>query len=199
MIVPMENSNRNAVLLEVARLMRISTESRRATEELFYVSKRCEAEYYEEKVRENRKVFERIALLCDELSKEFHRLNPSGKVVQNWIDGARRRSGTYRDVLTVIDHLRNMPAVKPKKRSAHRPRRSIKHRLVQILIVELQVIARRHGGKLTLGMNMQLRRPNGTLPAILDLFHQILPEIVPLNIPYQTLQRMRRVAVEGLA
>jgi hypothetical protein len=195
----MENSSQNDVLLEVAQLMRIPAENRRATKELLYVSKRCEEDYYEEKVRENREVFKRIALLCEELWKEFHRLNPSGKgYLQYWIDGARRRSG-YRDVLSVLDHLRKMPAVKRKKRSAHRPRGSVKHRLVQILIVELHIIAMKHGGKLTLGMNPSANKPNGTLPAILGLFHEMLPAIVPLNIPYHTLQRMRAVAVEILA
>jgi hypothetical protein len=139
----------------------------------------------------------RIASLSDKMSKEFRRLNASGKrYLQYRVDRARRRFGTYRDFLSTLERLRRTLGVKRKKRSAHRPRGSVKRRLVSTLVVELHLIARRHGGELTLGMNISANKPNGTLPAILKVFHEMLPAIVPLNIPYHTLQRMRRGAIE---
>jgi hypothetical protein len=182
-------------IIKMLDILKIPTQERdAAADELMVALQECEDVAKYGRINANFRSFERIVLLCKKLLDEFRRLNGSG----------RRFLGDYDDESFKLfpSAIQKLAAraglLRPGKRAAHRPDRSIKNPVAQIFVFELYRVVGKFGGKLTLGMHISARKPNGSLPAALAVLHNLLPTIVPRNIPYQTLRRMRRHAIEEL-
>lgn len=154
-------------------------------------------------VAENIKCFWRIETIGQRLLDELGAVNEAGR---SFLDS--RSVGDGEAPFSVLQYmsatrslLTRVGLVKQTKRAAKRPKGSVKNRQLRDLVFALVRIAHETGGKLTLGMNMyhlSERRPNGTLPAILKIFHLHFPTIIPNAIPYSTLDRERVRALDWL-
>ena len=179
--------------------MRISADNKTtAAAECLRAIKDRAASHRNGRTSDNRQNIKRIASLSDKLANELREINRSATLILRYrVESSLRRIGAYDDLLCGLEELGKMARFKPRKRARHRPRGTTKveNREVQDLILALHRIARKYGGKLTLGMNISARKPSGTLPAILGVLQEVLPSIIPTSIPYQTLRRMRQHAI----
>jgi hypothetical protein len=184
-------------IIKMLDILKIPTQERNAAaRELIVALEKSEDVARYGHINANFKSFERIVLLCRKLLQEFRRLNGSGRrfLGDDWYDDE-----SFNFFPSAIQKLAaKARLLKPGKRPARRPDRSIKNPVAQEFVVELYRIVGKFGGKLTLGMHISAHKPNGTLPAVLAVLHDLLPTIVPRNIPYQTLRRMRRHAIDEL-
>jgi hypothetical protein len=152
-------------------------------------------------IADNEACFKRIAALTRRLLPELKRVNESGRM---FLD--KKGQSLNSDVQFLFEQyisatrtlLEQTSHIEKQKRAAHRPRGSGKHGEVNNLIFALHRIAHEVEGRLTLGMHIKIHKPNGTLPAILKIFHQYFPDRVPENIPYRSLHRMRHAAANRL-
>ena len=198
--VPEEQRVREQVraIIKMLDILKIPMEERNAAaRELIVALEQCEDVTRYGHINANFRSFERIVLLCKELLQEFRRLNGSGKrfLADDYYD-----EELFKFFPSAIQKLEaRARLLKPRKRPAHRPDRSIKNPVAQVFVFELYRVVGKFGGKLTLGMHIKAHKPNGSLPAVLAVLHDLLPTIVPRNIPYQTLRRMRRHAIDELS
>jgi hypothetical protein len=138
--------------------------------------------------------FERIASLCDKLLLELSQLSRRGQDILFNSD-PWENNDTFKKYVLAVETMRlKAQFIRRGKRAPHRPRDSIKDSFVASITSNLYRAAKKNGGKLTLGFNVNKRIANGTLPAALRVLHEHFPKLVPVNIPYQTLRRRRRSA-----
>lgn len=183
--------------LIILDILKIPTEEREvAAHELLDALDQCADVAKYGKINANFESFERIVLLSKQLLTEFRRLNGSGKRL---LGNDYYKDNAFEIFPSTIQTLAaRARLLRPGTRPAHRPNHSVKNPVVQDFVIELHKIVDKRGGKLTLGMNISSHKPNGTLPAVLAVLHEVLPKIFPPNMPYQTLRRMRRYAIEQL-
>ena len=133
------------------------------------------------------KTYERIDRSAHRLLTNLHKLNSSDRRFFAETIGV--------SVETLERHLeaieRTAESLAPVKRPRGRPKKSYEYPFIRALVRDLDRIAFRCGGKLTLGRNAQ--RLNGTLPRTLEILHELAPTFVPApaEISYATLRRMR--------
>jgi hypothetical protein len=183
--------------LRIVDILKIPTEERSAAaDEILAAIDQCADKASDGRIGANIKSFERIGLLCKQLLEEFRRLNGSGR---RFLGDDSYDDQSFEFFPSAIQKLAaRATLIKPARRPAHRPNRSIKNPLVQTLVFELYRVVGKRGGKLTLGMHISAHKANGTLPAVLAVLHHLLPALVSPNIPYQTLRRMRQHALDQL-
>jgi hypothetical protein len=91
--------------------------------------------------------------------------------------------------------LRYVPASESMKQP-HRPLGSTQNPALRMLILDLySSIVEGAQGKLTL--SKVAAEIKGTLPAVLKILRPFLPEVIPVNLPYETLRDIRKSAVRG--
>jgi hypothetical protein len=151
-------------------------------------------------VAENIKSFWRIETIGHRLLNELEEINEAGRsfLDSRSVDDGEAPFSVVRYMSATRSLLTRVGLVKQTKRAAQRPKGSVKNRQLRDLVFALVRIAHETGGKLTLGMNISARRPNGTLPAMLKIFHVHFPTIIPNPIPYSTLDRERVRALDWL-
>lgn len=84
---------------------------------------------------------------------------------------------------------------KPKKAVTHRPPGSIKNPVLRRLVLDLYRILEEAGGELTLRKDAD-GEIRGTLPAVLEILRPLLPNVIPVQLPYETLRDLRKQARE---
>jgi hypothetical protein len=150
---------------------------------------------------DNIKHFDRIASLCDRLLKELDIINAAGRTFLEFRCAANGADNIFslRQYRAATQSLmRNVTFVK-RKRAAHRPKGAVKNPELKALVLELYRLAKKYDGRLTLGLDMRTHKSNGSLPKILRIIHQHFPKIIPTEVPYHTLHRMRCAAIDHLA
>jgi hypothetical protein len=171
-----------------------AAENDAARKELLEAIRQCADLFMYGPFTANLKSFTRIKSLCKDLLEEFRRLNGSGRrfLGDDYYDDESFEF--FRNAIWKLGARANL--FKLGRRPANRPNGSIKNPIVQSIIFEMYRIVQKHGGKLTLGMNINTHKPNGSLPAVLAVLHVLWPDTIPRKFPYQTLRRMRRHAVD---
>jgi hypothetical protein len=184
-------------LTEIFHLACVPTD--RISDELaFEVSQAVEDALFDQRIRnlklrkEMRTPFRRISKLRSQLLKELDELDD--EVFQ--ASGVERVSivGLITALLDVP--LRYLATSQPKNRVSNRPRGSMKNPILRRLILNLYIsIVERARGKLTLFVGS--RKAKGTLPAVLEVLRPYLPNVIPVELPYETLRDIRKSALEA--
>jgi len=163
-------------------LMRIPAENRAAvSSDLSFLIRRLEVWNRRRPIWE-RKRHQRILRLRDNLLKELDALPPS----------------YYMFRIPHSEEVRSlMKTWKIGKRPAHRPRGS-NWRLSSLISV-LYRMQKEYGGRLlTLTRKIPSGEASGSLPTALEIFHGLVPSIIPARPSYSTLNRMRGASFKAL-
>jgi hypothetical protein len=92
--------------------------------------------------------------------------------------------------------LRYLATLPPKNRVSNRPRGSSQNPVLRRLILNLYIfIVERARGKLTLSGGSG--KAKGTLPRVLEVLRPYLPDVIPVELPYETLRDIRKSALEA--
>jgi hypothetical protein len=188
--IAMESSNdknHDAAIQRLIDHMRIPAENRSAVAStLLQLIKRYKALVPDRaSFQDNKNRLERISKLCDDVLKELDGLAPTFKRLIS----EPKHSAAIRSLRAITCY----PAI---KRPAHRPRGFEYFRFFEVM-VRLFEVQKEHGGRL-LTLTNKSGEASGSLPAAHKILHQFLPSIVPSRISYQTLNRMRRQALDRI-
>jgi hypothetical protein len=145
-------------------------------------------------VDDNLDAFRRIARYGEQLLEQLDSLNAAGRFYLKIRDKEDRISfAAYQRTTRRI--VENATLLSKRKRPRRKPTGFTSQELA-FLVWELEEIAQRFGGSLTLGKNSE-GRPTGSLPAIVEIFRKYFPSL-PAQVSYQTWSRLRRYAQDQM-